>query len=189
MRIGLDFDGVIADCGKLKREGAQRLFNIDIPEEKFKKEIVIREKLLNDEQYRILQKEIYGNPEVGLCAELVPNTHKYIEKLLKEGHELSIITSRAGASLEVAKQWLNYQKILLPIIGVGQGKTKEEACKKLQIEIFVDDDIDKLEEITSCVPNLFLFSWGYNEKDNEKPVAKRVYSWEHLYETITGLLN
>ena len=41
MKIGLDFDGVISDCGKLKSDSAKKLYGVDIPSAKFKKEIVV----------------------------------------------------------------------------------------------------------------------------------------------------
>jgi len=189
MRIGLDFDGVITDCGKLKKEGAMRLFGITIPEEKFKKEIVIAENLLTEDQYRSLQKEIYDNPNIGLLAESVEGMKEYVQTLQEKGHTLTIITSRSAESLEVAKEWLKIKNIELPIVGVGQEKTKENACRNLQLDIFVDDDLDKLQPLIDCVPHLFLFSWGYNLHIDPGSIATRVLSWSDLYKKITTLEN
>jgi len=66
MRIGLDFDGVISDCGKLKSEGAMKLYRVNISPERFKKELVVDAGVLTLEQYRNLQKQIYGTREIGL---------------------------------------------------------------------------------------------------------------------------
>ena len=59
MKIGLDFDGVISDCGDLKSKGAKILYGVDIPPEKFKKELVVGQGILTLEQYANLQKQIY----------------------------------------------------------------------------------------------------------------------------------
>jgi hypothetical protein len=37
MKIGLDFDGVVTDCGKLKEGGVRGLYGVDIPASKFKR--------------------------------------------------------------------------------------------------------------------------------------------------------
>ncbi|MEK7660150.1 MAG: hypothetical protein AAB343_03020 [Patescibacteria group bacterium] len=49
MKIGIDFDGVVADCGRLKTLGAKELYGVDIAPEKFKKEIVVGEGILTSE--------------------------------------------------------------------------------------------------------------------------------------------
>lgn len=185
MKIGIDFDGVIADCGALKREGANRLFAIDIPEEKFKKEIVVGEGLLTLEQYRFLQKQIYGTRELGLLAQPITGAKEYIERLKKEGHKLTIITSRFTTELEIAKEWANQQGVDIELIGCEDGK--QQACRDLAIDIFIDDDLEKLESLDGLVPHLYLFSHGYNQSDNEKPTAIRVFSWEDFYHKITPL--
>lgn len=66
MRIGLDFDGVITNCGQLKSNTAYDLYGLTIPPEKFKREFVINEGYLSLEQYRHLQQIIYGTLEIGL---------------------------------------------------------------------------------------------------------------------------
>lgn len=187
MNIGIDFDGVVADCGKLKREGARRLYGVDIPEEKFKKEIVIGEGLLTLEEYRTVQKEIYGTRELGLLAEMVPDAKKYIEQLQKEGYALTVVTSRGEQELIIAKEWTQKHGIHLPFIGVGGIETKEAACRELELAAYVDDDLDKLCPLSSCVPHLFLFSWGYNNSEIEGSVATRVFSWADFYQKIKEL--
>lgn len=187
MKIGLDFDGVIADCGALKREGALRLFNVDIAPEKFKKEIVIGQRLLTSDQYRTLQQKIYGTRELGLLAEPVEGMKEYIDRLISDGHKLIVITSRFNSELGIAKEWAAEHGIELEIIGCENGK--EGYCKEHGVEIFVDDDFDKLESVQKVVKYLFLFSWGYNADVEERPLATRVFSWADLYTKIKDLSN
>ena len=60
MEIGIDFDGVVTDCGELKSFVAKRLYGKDIPPDNFKKEFVVGKEMLTHKQYRELQSIIYG---------------------------------------------------------------------------------------------------------------------------------
>jgi len=182
MRIALDFDGVIADCGKLKTAGAKEFFGVDILPEKFKKELVVSEGLLSLEQYREIQKKIYESRELGLVMEAVVDAVKYINRLITDGHKLEVVTSRGGVALEIAKEWSQKQNLQIDFVGVGYGNSKVGALQNA--EVYVDDDLDKLESLVNIVPNLFLFSQGYNLHVNSGGIAQRVFSWEELFNAI-----
>lgn len=185
MRIGLDFDGVISDCGKLKSDGAKKLYGIDIPPAKFKKEIVVGEKHLTMEQYREFQKIIYGTREVGFLMEPVDGVLYYLPRLVAAGHLVLIVTSRGEVELEIAKEWSIRQGLQLDFVGVGYGNSKTGAAAGL--DLYVDDDLDKLEPLVGLVPHRFLFSWGYNAHLDVGSVAERIASWEELYRQIVEL--
>lgn len=185
MKIGLDFDGVISDCGKLKSEGAKRIYWMDIPPEEFKKELVIGAGILTSEQYRELQKHIYENMQIGLSMEPVPGVLEYVPVLQKDGHEIIIVTSRNELSKLVAEEWLRKYQLKIPMIALGKDIDKTNACKGS--DVFVDDDLDKLEPLISIVPNLFLFRWGYNKHIILPKTIKETNSWEELYRQITEI--
>jgi len=182
MKIGLDFDGVISDCGKLKSDGAKRLYGVDIPPAKFKKEIVVGEKYLTAEQYHELQKIIYGTREIGFLMEPVGGVLHYLPRLIANGHAVLVVTSRGEVELEIAKEWSVHQGLRLDFVGVGYRNSKAGAATGL--DLYVDDDLDKLKPLVGVVPHRFLFSWGYNAHINIGKVAKRLASWEELYNTI-----
>lgn len=183
MRIGLDFDGVISDCGQLKSMGAARLYGVTIPPEKFKKEIVLGEKWLTPEQYRELQSNIYGTPELGLLMDPVPGMIEYLPLLISDGHQVTIITSRANTELSIARTWSVRQGLALTFIGVGYGNSKAEAARGL--DVFVDDDLDKLVPLVPVVPHRFLFEWGYNQHVLVGQTARRIKSWAELYRWVS----
>jgi uncharacterized HAD superfamily protein len=185
MRIGLDFDGVISDAGRLKSLGIEELFGLKIPPEEVKKELVISRRLLTAEQYRTMQKFIYESREIGLRMEPVPGVFEYLPRLTQDGHQIRIITSRDGQALEVAKEWTQNHKLKLECVGLGYGVEKTGAATGFNV--FVDDDLDKLAPLKNMIPNLFLFSWGYNRHIDETGIARRVQSWEELYGRITDL--
>jgi len=185
LKIGLDFDGVISDCGKLKSDGARKLYGVDISPTKFKKEIVVGEKHLTMEQYRELQKIIYGTREVGFLMEPVAGVLRFLPQLVADGHTVLVVTSRDEVELEIAKEWSLRQGLQLNYVGVGYGNSKSNAANGL--DVYIDDDLDKLEPLVGVVPYRYLFSWGYNIHVDVGEVAKRVASWEELYLTIQTL--
>lgn len=157
MKIGLDFDGVISDCGRLKSDGAKRLYGLDIPPERFKTELVVGAGILTLEQYRNLQRPIYENSEIGLSMLPVDGVFEFIPKLQQDNHDLVIVTSRNEGSCYIAKEWMKKQNLSLKLIGVGGRVKKIEACRGL--DVYVDDDLDKIESLVGVVPYRFLFSW------------------------------
>lgn len=186
MKIGLDFDGVIADCGRLKSEVALELYNAHIPPENFKKELVVGGGLLTLEQYRELQDKIYATREHGLKMMPVPEVFSYLPSLVKR-HEVSVVTSRGEAETLIAQEWLNSQNpdVEVEFISVGYGNSKALVVEGF--DIFVDDDLDKLEPLVGLVPHLFLFSWGYNKHVSEDGIAQRVDSWALLNRRIVEM--
>lgn len=185
MKIGLDFDGVISDCGKLKSDGAKKLYGIDIPSARFKKEIVVGEKHLTMHQYRELQRAVYGTREIGFLMEPVAGVLHFVPQLIADGHTVLVVTSRDKVELEIAKEWSARQGLQLNFVSVGYGNSKASAANGP--DLYVDDDLDKLESLVDVVPHRYLFSWGYNAHVEVGEVAKRVVSWEELYRIIQAL--
>lgn len=184
MRIALDFDGVLSDCGALKTEQAKHLYGLEIPPERFKKELIVKELagesgLLTMDEYRALQDVIYADLEVGLTMQPVSGMLEYLPRLLNEGHELRVVTSRDGKRLDVARAWTEKHALELEFTGVGYGKSKAPATEGF--DFFVDDDLEKIEPLVETVPHRFLFHWGYNAHVDVGDVAARVESWEELY--------
>jgi len=182
MKIGLDFDGVISDCGKLKSDGARKLYGIDISPAKFKKEIMVGKNHLTAEQYRELQKIIYGTRGIGLLMKPVDGVLRYLPRLISDGHTILVITSRGEVEMEIAKEWSVRQGLKLDFVSVGYGESKARVAAGF--DIFVDDDLDKLEPLVSVVPRRFLFSWGYNLHIDAGSIAERIVSWKKLYSAI-----
>ena len=186
MKVGLDFDGVLSDCGQLKSDGAKKLFGVYIPPEKFKKELVIGSGQLSLEQYRLLQSQIYGNYEIGMTMQPVKGVLEFLPKMMSNGYDLTVITSRGEPESKIAKDWLQKHNIEIKIIAVGGGRSKAEACKGLNA--YIDDDIQKLEPLVGIVPYRYLFSWGYNEHIMVgKETAKRINSWRDFFNELEDI--
>lgn len=186
MNIGLDFDGVITNVGKLKNIAAKTLFKKDIPAEIFKRELVVGSGLLNNQQYTEVQKLACGSG-LGSCMEAVEDVLTYLPRLKDDGYGIRIITSRNDAeTLWVAHNWLMDHELYFPVIGVGYKMDKIKPCRGL--DVYVDDDLDKLEPLVDIVENRFLFSWPYNKNTKlDEKIARRVRSWGELYDIISEL--
>src|SRR3989338_259968 len=117
MKIGLDFDGVISDCGTLKSEGAKLLYGVEIPSERFKLELVVDAGILTLEQYRNLQREIYDNRTIALTMVPVDGVLEFLPKLQQEGHDLKIVTSRGESESQIAREWLKMKGLDLHLVG------------------------------------------------------------------------
>lgn len=185
MRIGLDFDGVISDCGTLKCLAAKTMYGVDIPSSEFKKELVVGRGLLTQPQYRELQNAIYGTWEYGQRMEPVPGVIEGIAALKSAGHDVRVVTSREDVMLQIARDWAASRGLELPFEGVGHDKSKAVAAAGL--DVFIDDDLDKLQPLVGIVPHRFLFSWGYNDHIVEGDVARRVASWQEFLERVDEL--
>ncbi|MEY4744537.1 MAG: 5 nucleotidase, deoxy (Pyrimidine), cytosolic type protein [Candidatus Parcubacteria bacterium] len=184
MRIGLDFDGVISDCGALKCAAAKKLYGVDIPSERFKKELVVGGGLLTMQQYKDLQQTIYGTWDVGLTLLPVDGVLEAVPRLRDAGHSLRVITSRDGVQLEIARAWAAKHGLALDFTGVGYGSSKTGAAEGL--DLYVDDDLDKLEPLIGIVPRRLLFSWGYNSHVDAGGIAERVASWKEIMDIVAA---
>ena len=186
MKIGFDFDGVITNLSDLKSRGARKLFGVNIPEEVMHKHIVLRKGLLTDKQYDELQHFI-AKSDFGRTMRPVIGMQQHIRKLQKEGYDLRIVTSRDGAAVDIARDWLAKKGLEIEVIGIGRGENKVSTAIKHKLDIFVDDDLYKLEPLCGVVSHRLLFSWPYNEHIQESSYVKRVHTWQQLYREISLL--
>ena len=185
MKIGFDFDGVIADCGALKSFAAKKLYNNDIPSKNFNKDYVIENKILTSSQYKYLQEVIYSTEDIGLSIKPVKDAFKSISILTKHGNELKVITSRKGPGLKIEKQWCTNNNLSIEIISVANKDDKSKSCKGL--DIFIDDGIEMLIPLVGVVPHRLLFSWDYNKYVDVGNIAKRVHSWKEILKFVHDL--
>ena len=186
MNIGLDFDGVIADSVSLKALTTKILYGVDIAATEFTSEVFINEKHLTQRDYDNLCDVIYNNPKIGMMLKPVSDAMANIKKLLADGHEVKVITSREKSGVALAQKWLDNYDLKLKFVGVGQGMSKVDMARGL--DIYIDDDNRKLTQLIGVVPQLILFSWHYNQNEEIGDGIEKVNSWEELCKKIDGLL-
>ncbi|MAZ41054.1 hypothetical protein CL654_02965 [bacterium] len=185
MKIGLDFDGVVSNLGKLKAFVLKKVYGVSVPHTKADAFYIIENKILSRDGYIAFKKLIYEDIDAHLFMEPVRGAVTNIKKLQADGHEVKIVTARTGVALDVANKWLKKHHLHLPIEGIGFENTKHDAVKGF--DIYVDDLLIQLSQMMDVVPHRYLFSWGYNEKYDEMGIAHRVKSWHKLYDEIWNL--
>lgn len=185
MKIGLDFDGVIANYPQLKALAAKELFGLDLPASWMKKEILLEKGLLDPEQYRAAQEEACTSRRLTLLMEAMPGAITGIMDMQAAGHTLTVITSRHGQGLALAREWLTSHGLTLPCVGVGYGVSKAEAAREQRA--FIDDSPDKLAQLVGTVPHLYLYSWEYHAGRQLPASIRQVDSWARFQEEVSRL--
>ena len=184
MHIGLDFDGVIADTTHLKLEVADEM-GFSVNPNRFKEKLVVEDGIMAREDYRSIMERVCTAMEVGMrmtpCAEAIETI-----QLLAKSHTLTVITSREGKEVEVADAWCKEQGIPLPFVSVGYGVTKADAACEHGIDVYMDDDLHKLEPLVGIVPRLFLYRTPQNAHEELPEAITRVMSWNAFKETLNA---
>jgi uncharacterized HAD superfamily protein len=185
MEIGLDFDGVIVDAAERKVQATWELFRIKIKPSQTKRALLVPQGILTEEQYRKVQKLVnthrYGRDMVPIKGAL-----KHIRELIKAEIPVRVITRRHGEALAASRQFLKRQGLgNLDVTGV-RDKSKASAARGLYM--FVDDDLERLDELINVVPCRIQFGWAYNRHEKDKSIF-RVTDWAELRGRINHILN
>ena len=183
MKISLDFGGVIADYRRLWVQAVLELFGELIPVKSASRG-QIRE-IIGETRYRYLMKCIYDKWKYGYeLLHLVKGADVYLPLLMTE-HQVQVTTTRCDRSLRMAQKFMHDMGLgAIHFEGVGCGRSKAPALKGF--DVHVDDSPEKLKQLVGCVPNLFLFSWQYNEGEVPEGIVP-VLSWADLYHRISDL--
>lgn len=179
----MDFDGVIADTSRLKRETARALYGVDIPAEIFKEKQVVGSGILTLEQYRALMNKVCGERDCGLAMDEMAEAIEVLRELTDAGHSLKVVTSREGPELEVAREWLANRGVGPDFVSVGYGRDKVVATQDVQV--FVDDDLNKLIPLLEHLRGrLFLFDNVHNREDETPEGIRRIKGWGELRDVL-----
>lgn len=181
-KIGLDFDGVIADTANIKYETAKIMYGVDIPLRKFKEPVVISEGILSHEQYRKLMNTVCGTMEVGMKMDEMDGAIDCLRRFFKGGHRMSVITSREDNEIDVARAWLKKRGIEIPFISSGYGGDKTKYTQGM--DVYIDDDVNKLMPLVGQVEHLFLYTREYNIDVEIKDPIIRVGSWQEFEQRL-----
>lgn len=176
MRIGLDFDDTIADTFELKRTWISQKFGISIDQPIDIRDSTNRESIV--EMYK----------DKGFTLENLQPRSGSLQAIsqLSNGNNISIVTSRSEGVLAIAREWLNINGVGdLEVKGVGYGNTKLDACRGL--DVFVDDDLKKLVELTGVVKHLFIITTEENKDEQLPEGIYRIDSLEDLIVFISQL--
>ncbi len=185
MRLGLDFDGVIANDEEVKTLGIRELCGIDVDPADLRSSVMLEKGILTREQYYDEFHPLIYNTDFLFRTKPVKGAVECIGQLLAEGHDVRVITARRDVALETARLWSETHGLHLPFTGVGWKESKASAATGL--DFFVDDSAEVLEHLVGIVPNLCMFLWANNRNDSVSSSVTRVDSWNALYRVIQDI--
>ena len=139
MRIGIDFDGTIADTNRAKALWIQRHLGIKIPHYLCDRTSAVP--LIGETTYRSMSNDMYS--EHGTLSLLpIPGFRQALCRITKH-HEVIIVTARQGERLSYAQAWftLHHFPRSLEVCGVPTRQIgKIAVCKSAAIQMLIDDD-------------------------------------------------
>lgn len=185
MRIGIDIDDVITNTSEKIKEAVMKCENSEEINEQMV-EIMIGAP--TTEKAKRFCKSIYN--KVFKEVTLKENAAKVINSLLREGHEIYLITARGDenelfkgsekTTLEYLKDnQINYTKILFSSFD------KAKLCKENHIDLMIDDSVKHCEAVRNENIKSIVFTSDVN-KSIETTVT-RVSNWIELEEKIREL--
>lgn len=145
MKIYIDFDDVICETASYFTIIAKQLFGIDVPYEQIKYFNLQKAFNLTDSQYEELMAAGH-KPETLLAYKETPGASKIINKWIKEGHEVSVITGRPFSAYEPSRKWLdNHNLCDVPLFCVdkyGREKFYQNCSYSLSLNDFYNMTFD-----------------------------------------------
>lgn len=184
MRIGIDIDDTIAKTNKKLIEEALR----------YDKEHVRGRGLKNKNAYSFMEMFYWTVLDLdGFMKEVrrgkffsslepVEGAVLNINKLYQEGNQIIFITRRQKdlKTMLKTKKWLKnmgfrYHKLILG------GEHKDEICSNYQIDIFIDNDVKNVIEVSSEGILCVLKGTEFNRDEKD---FRRIESWDDIYDYI-----
>ena len=176
-RIGLDFDGLIADTYQAKQEYSSQHYGVPLTPQQTNREAAL--KVLGAERYRKMIQEIYGT-RLTLTLKPMPGAVATIQAM-EEFADCYIVTARHADETTWMREWLNMHP--LPIHGIvyTSEQAKGDAVTNLGLDLFLDDSPRNLLDLREKPLRLALFD-PY-EVNWETPIPEyiiRVRKWEDI---------
>lgn len=119
------------------------------------------------------------------------NCKLYMDKLIQDGHRLYLISHRVYPhyqhAYETTVQWLQKRRIRYTELIISKAPDKTEECKRLNIDIMVDDRHRQCDKMVKNGIDCILMLTKYNR--HVKVDYPRVSSWAQLYQEIKSWKN
>lgn len=190
MLAGLDFGGCIANSREVKSNLAQELYGVEIHPRNFDRAFIFKNGVLTEEQYLGVMHVVYETPDLGLSLPPIEGALENIARLQKDGYGSIVVTSRRAAAVDLAQHWLQQHGLDVEVLGVDKGTDKARVCRERRVDIFVDDDVHKLEPLREVVLHRFLYLGRYNRyspEDAARVGAMPAHTWNEIYTHLTTL--
>jgi uncharacterized HAD superfamily protein len=192
MKIGIDFDDVTVDFFNSLLKWHNKKYNRKDKREDFKEfawwpiwNISREEAVKRVDEFH----ETHKVQDIQPMKESIPSLNK-----LSKDNELIVITGRPSRFKSRVQEWLlHHFKKNLEIIHAGefhkgQGGTKAEICKELNIPILLEDAPETALDCANQGIKVILFDKPWNQKVKHKGII-RVSGWEEAMKKINDFSN
>ena len=176
-RIGLDFDGLIANTYKAKQRYAYDKYGVELTFQQCRREKGTE--ILGDVRYQKMIREIYGT-RLTLALEPMPGSISAIQAMDELG-DCYIVTARYEKELKWLRIWLD--KYALPIHGIvhTSEQSKCEAVTNLGLDWLFDDSIRNLRKLDRKSLQLGLYDpYGLDAEMQIPDFITRVSKWDDI---------
>lgn len=198
LRVGLDADGVIFDGAEMKSRMTYELFGVYIDPQEFCKRLVFQSGRVSREQYEEMKRIAY-NTEVALTFKFVPGAERTIRHMINLDWFLPVLTNRKDSACDFIRRILDRVRLPINVYSNGQAvlsenghykdNTKLDLINQLGgLDVYIDDDLSKLESLAGYVPNLILFSQPFNQDEDAESIgAVRLDGWGNVLDYCLSL--
>lgn len=187
MKIGIDLDECLAEfffsfCNYYNNKYKTNFEFKDFKDSDLWKTIGVNRESAIKEVYSFYDTSYYENLPVVFFSRTCVNE-------LRRNNDLFVITSRQNDFIEKTNYWINqnFPNKFSDVIFTGEWNKgsnavkKSEICDKLEIELFIEDNLDNALDCRKDKRKIFLLDkpWNQNKKLNG---VKRVYNWHEILE-------
>lgn len=190
MKIGIDLDGVVFDS-----EVQYRIY-----EELYEENYLHINKKIDNKAIRILDRFSWNEEEFKTFLELyhekvtkeanfMPGAIEVLNLLKKEGHTLIIITARGGINkslIPLTEKRLAEKGLDIFDKYYWGTENKFEICNKENIDIMIDDNIEKCSAIANTGRKVIYFQ-DISSYDACHDNITTLYNWGEIYRYIKNM--
>lgn len=182
MRIGLDFDGTIADTTGAKIRYAREVLGLEVtPLETWR---AAGEPRLGAERFR--EMVVAAHHQYTESTEPMPGVLEVIERLAVD-HELFIVTARTDAEVEWARRWVVDRALPVQSLEHTNRASKLEVSRRLALDVLLDDSPPVLLDIAEAGIGAVLIETEYNRALPRHLAIELVRHWPHFEELCRRL--
>lgn len=183
MIVGIDIDGVVADSllawiTELNKYFGQNKRIEDVVSYKF------------EQVYNVPWDEMdyfFRQYQEILLSNLAPVEHApRALDLLKEKHELVLITARPEGFRAMTEDWLGRHEIPFDELLMTTYCDKADFCRQAGVDIYIEDSLENAQSIARTGIPVMLYDAPYNQH-NDDPRLMRRFNWPEIYRTVYAI--
>lgn len=187
--IGFDLDEVLLDFNNAFCSYHNRVYGTNLR----RSDLIVfeYEKIINCSKEEVIKRvvDFYTSPE-HLNTKPMDGAVEVINKL-KDDNTLIIITSKPEMLREETLKWINkyfpnsFKDVFFTnhFYGNGLRRSKGDVCKEVGVDMFIDDNLENLENVLSMGIPALLFDAPWNQYASKYPMT-RVKSWNEILEIL-----